>query len=150
MQPTKANDITRLVAILIATEDLPISLVESEGFRNLLSFLEPGFEPPCRKTMTSNIKALYNEEKAALKTRLEEVEGLSLTTDCWTSLTQEGYMTITAHYIDEIWENKAAVLDTSPVGHLPSEEEELEDGGEATGVTGPQRHTVQRLHWPTS
>ena len=38
--------------------------------------------------------------------------GVALTTDLWTSAVPEGYITLTAHYIDENWEHRSQVLAT--------------------------------------
>ena len=97
---TKAKDITNLIAEMIATDCLPISFVDNEGFRNLMKFLEPGYDVPSRPTITAHLKKLYNTKKQALKEKLAEVEDVALTTDCWTSRNQVGYMTVTAHYLD--------------------------------------------------
>lgn len=37
---------------------------------------------------------------------------VGLTTDCWTSTTTKGYITVTAHYIDESWKMKNKILAT--------------------------------------
>ena len=37
-----------------------------------------------------------------------------LTTDIWTGLAMESYLTVTAHYIDKSWELQAFVLETLP------------------------------------
>lgn len=41
---------------------------------------------------------------------LSSVEKITLTTDCWTALTRESYITITCHYINSEWQMKSAVL----------------------------------------
>ena len=63
---------------------------------------------------------MYDQEKEALKQRLQKAESICLTTDCWTSMTIKGYMTVTAHYINDDWNFCSSVLDTctSPVGNL--------------------------------
>ena len=144
--PRRANQITRLIAKMIAPADLPFSFVEAEGFRDLMSYIEPDYQVPCRKTITTRIEEFFEEQKRDVRKRLEKAEAVSLTTDCWTSLTQDGYMTVTAHYVDENWAHKSAVLDTSPVGRLPNDDEDDDETEEDAGrPTGPQRHTAEAL-----
>ena len=50
--------------------------------------------------------------------RLAEDDGISLTIDCWTTLTMDGYMTVTGHDIGTEWKYLSYVLDTGPVGNL--------------------------------
>ena len=42
---------------------------------------------------------------------LEEAEFLTITTDTWTSLCVENYMTVTAHYVDKEWCFKSILLE---------------------------------------
>ena len=43
-----------------------------------------------------------------------EAKFITLTTDIWTSIATESYITVTAHYIDDNWELQAFVLETMP------------------------------------
>ncbi|KAJ8339584.1 hypothetical protein SKAU_G00363700 [Synaphobranchus kaupii] len=88
---------------------MPINTVDGEGFRELINFLEPGYRIPSRGTITSRLEARYTERKGELKAQLASVN-VALTTDCWTALTTESYITITCHYIAEDWQVKSAVL----------------------------------------
>ena len=47
-----------------------------------------------------------------MKKELEDTSGIGLTTDSWTSLATENYITYTAHYITKAWEMKSKVLST--------------------------------------
>jgi hypothetical protein len=60
------------------------------------------------------IKVNYDEAKREL---IEEIAGssISITTDMWTSLAREGYITITSHYITNDWKLKCKVLATRPM-----------------------------------
>ena len=123
--------------------------VQYKGFHDLINFLEPDYKVPCRKTVTGHIEKLFEEAKTALLEKLRHTSSsVSLTTDCWTSLTHEGYMTVTAHFIDENWQYNTAVLNTLPVGQLPvvdSDEEGDEEQAPQPVVRGPQRHTSAAL-----
>lgn len=42
---------------------LPISFVESPGFKNFMAVVEPGYAVPCSETVTKRIDLLYNITK---------------------------------------------------------------------------------------
>ena len=88
-------------------------MVEGEGFRELLSCLEPGYTIPNRKYFSSNIQHKHVLGKQKLKLKMEkEAQSVALTTDIWTSVAVEAYMTVTAHYIDPNWVMQAFVFET--------------------------------------
>lgn len=90
----------------------PFNLVEGRGFAAFVHELEPRFKIPCRKTLTSNVMKLYDTTKSGIRAMLQG-EKIALTTDGWTSLATESYVTVTAHFINKEWEMKSIVLDTS-------------------------------------
>ena len=99
-----AKNITDRVSQMIVQDLRPIRIVECEGFRTLLSYLEPGYTLPSRKNFVSNINHKFETCKDKLKTHLEaEAPCVSITTDIWTSMATEAYMTVTVHYIDASW-----------------------------------------------
>lgn len=70
---------------------------------------------PCRKQFTADINLKYRSCKEVLKEHLKkEVQLILLTTDTWTSLATESYLTVKAHYIDWSWESQAFVLEKLP------------------------------------
>lgn len=90
-----------LIANIIAKDMLPVSCVEGKGFRQLMAYMEPEYTVPSRKMHTHCICAA-----------LDQMEKVALTTDAWTSLALESYVTVTCHYIDEKLEMKSTVLQT--------------------------------------
>lgn len=64
---------------------------------------------------------------------------MALTTDCWTALTTENYITITCHYIDEDWQVISAVLLTQSMPSRHTAENlaaKLIDAVETWGLNG--------------
>ncbi|XP_042514460.1 zinc finger BED domain-containing protein RICESLEEPER 2-like [Macadamia integrifolia] len=52
----------------------------------------------------SDILRLYNLESIRIRNLLNSFSGrISLTSDLWTSITNDGYIALTAHYIDKDW-----------------------------------------------
>ncbi|XP_071845742.1 E3 SUMO-protein ligase ZBED1-like [Apostichopus japonicus] len=131
--PKKAERLNNLLVEMVAKDALPVSFIEGDGFRALMKAIEPSYVVPSRKTMSALLKAKYEEKKTTLQTDLEKIAFMSVTTDCWTSRSSEGYMTVTAHGLDGDWVNRSYVLDTTPVVN--------QEGGQDTVV----RHTADAL-----
>ena len=111
----RAKNISDRVTHMIVQDLRPIRTVECNGFRNLMKYLEPGYVLPSRKQFTADVNLKHATCKQRLKERLsEEAVFISLTTDIWTSIATEGYITVTAHYIDNSWVLQAFVLETLP------------------------------------
>ncbi len=107
----RAEKMTQLIAEMTAEDLLPISFVEGEGFKRLMNYVKPHYTVPSRKTVTARIDALYEKCACSLKDSLSKPARVAITTDSWTSLTAESYMTLTCHYINE-WKIHNAVLET--------------------------------------
>ena len=58
---------------------------------------------------------MYMELKEQVKLEIRDVDHIAITHDSWTSLNNESYDTITAHFINESWELKTRVLQTTKV-----------------------------------
>ncbi|GJR72973.1 zinc finger BED domain-containing protein RICESLEEPER 2-like protein [Tanacetum coccineum] len=99
------------LAVSIIKHNYPFSYVEHEGTRDLHTFLHPDANPICRNTVKKEVLSMYEREKLRIKRELEKIKGrICLTSDLWTSVTSDGYMTLTAHYIDESWVLRKKVL----------------------------------------
>ena len=107
----RAEKITELIVRLITEDIMPISVVEWNDFRELMAFIEPEYTVPCRQTITTRMEGRYREIAAALRKILCKAKKVALTTDAWTGLTTESYVTITAHYFED-WTVKSAILQT--------------------------------------
>ncbi|XP_030263766.1 zinc finger BED domain-containing protein 1-like [Sparus aurata] len=80
----------------------PFSEVESPTFRDMVKTLNPKYTPPSRDYLSNTlIPSWYKVEKSNIITELSEVSSVALTCDGWSSITQDHYLTITAHYIEE-------------------------------------------------
>lgn len=108
----RINELDTKVAEFIARDARPISLVEGEGFRSLMKFLEPDYELKCRTTTTALIKEMYKNAVERLKIKLGKTEYIAFTTDMWTSMQNIAYMCVTAHWLNENWELESAILQT--------------------------------------
>lgn len=104
----------------------PFSVVQDTGFLELLRELEPSYIPPSRNTfITSLLQEKYTHIKTILKSVLEENQFITITTDGWTSSSNESYISITAHFIRKKWEFVSCLLSC---------------------FSYSERHTAQNLH----
>jgi hypothetical protein len=91
-------------AEMVIEDEQPFCFGEKSGFRKFMSKACPRFQPPSRRTCTRDIVRQYFKEKAKLKKFFKEsCQRVCLTIDAWTSQVQDGYMTVTASFIDEYW-----------------------------------------------
>ena len=98
---------------MVARDLRPAAIVDREGFKRLLSFLEPGYVIPSSVHLMDVVRRKYAMAKEKLKRILvENKTKYSLTTDIWTSFANNAYISLTIHFIDEYWEMKSYTLAT--------------------------------------
>lgn len=105
--------VSNSIANFIAKDMMPISIVEGEGFIEMMSTIVPGYNVPSRTAIKKRIETLYELEQRRINKIIDNLSYVSLTTDCWTSRSIESYYTVTVHGIDSNWNIKSLVLCTS-------------------------------------
>ena len=96
---------------MVIEDELPFAFGEKTGFRKFMSKACPRFICPSRRTTTRDAVRRYFKEKAKLKKFCKDsCQRVCLTTDCWTSQQQDGYMTVTASFIDDNWDMHKKVI----------------------------------------
>ena len=84
--------------------DLPFRFVQYEGIRAMFKYAHDNIKMPSRNTAKSDVLKMYKREKDKLKIVLGSLPGRScLTSDLWTSISTDGYVSLTAHYVDLNW-----------------------------------------------
>jgi len=106
----RQEKITSLIADMLVANMLPMALVESEEFRALLAYLEPEYKPPCRQTMTTRIDVLAAQRRKEIHEELESMTAVAVTTDIWTSIANDPYISLTASYLTPSWEMRTPTL----------------------------------------
>ena len=106
-KPTKwkASDprqvqLNNALAGFIATDLLPLYIVESASFRQLMEKAAPNFSMPSRKHLSSNLlpSVCYSVE-TQLKMQMRQAQDICLTVDIWSSCDMRSFMGITGHFI---------------------------------------------------
>ncbi|KAL4639587.1 hypothetical protein ACB092_03G229000 [Castanea dentata] len=88
-----------------------MSFVEYVGIRAVFSYLCVDVPNISRNTAKNDMVKMYKREKERMKSVLASVPGkVCLTSDLWTSIATDGYMCVTAHFIDANWVLQKRVL----------------------------------------
>ena len=116
MRSNRALSLTDAVADYIVTEMQPISIVEREGFRRMLLKFDSRYKVPGRTFFSQDIiPEKYYALKGIVKEELSNCTSIAYTTDFWTSMANDSYITITAHFVDENWDLQERLLLTRAV-----------------------------------
>ena len=92
-----------LLAKMIAAHDYPFRMVEHKYFKLFVASLQPNYSMKSWFTVKEDCMALFQSMKGGILNELSQANRLALTTDLWSSRDANGYMVITAHFIDTSW-----------------------------------------------
>jgi hypothetical protein len=113
----KQMELTRYFAEWISDVVLPFAVVKNSGIIHLLEKLNPRFGCPSEKVLGQKIfPVVFEKVKRHVVNILEtEVgENASMTTDLWTSPTNNSFMSLILHYLDADFQQKMVVLGCFP------------------------------------
>ena len=109
----KHQHLTELVTNYLIT-GVPLYTVDKPAFVKTLNGFDSRYQLPGRNHFSNTvIPQRYTLEKAQLMKTMAEISYLSLTSDGWSSLNRDPYMSLTAHYIDTSWKLHTKCLATS-------------------------------------
>lgn len=113
-----------MISMAIIEHDLPFSFVEYRRVREIMKYLNPDAKMMSRRASTTDVLNLYLSKKNKLKQVLSNIPSrICLTSDVWTSCTTEGYISLTAHFVDENWKLNSKILSFA---HFPPPHSGLE------------------------
>lgn len=108
------EDLDKKVMRMIALDVQPNSIVNDQGFRDLMHTMDLRYKLPSKTYLRDvSLPKAYTELKAQLQQELKAVKYASVTTDGWTSRANDGYLTITCHFISQDFKLTSAVLSTT-------------------------------------
>lgn len=94
--------------------ELPFRFVEYEHIKVAFEYLRPDIKLVSRNTLKVVVLKMYTREKVMIKFMLEMMPGrICLTSDCWSSITTDGYISLASHFIDKDWVLKKRVFNFS-------------------------------------
>ncbi|OMO90348.1 hypothetical protein COLO4_19223 [Corchorus olitorius] len=98
------NVVRRMLAECVIEHEYPFEWVEHRKVRELCCYLNKDFKPISRNTCKGDCLKIHLEMKEELKSILGKVSSkISLTCDMWSSCTSDGYLCLTAHYVNDDW-----------------------------------------------
>lgn len=144
---SRREKITDLIAKMIVANALPISLVDNEEFVQLIDYLEPNYKVPCRQTMTTRLDCMKATLEKEMKDDLKEAAAaVAITTDIWTSLANDAYISMTASYITPQWIMKTPTLADSQLTERHTKEVIIEKLDTLTTEWGIKDKVVACVH----
>ena len=123
------QEMDRKIAKFFISSSCSWIALEDKNFANIFTdFHEGRYNIPCRAYLDANvIQPMYEETKLVIKEELSKHNNIAITTDAWTSMTQQSYITVTAHVIDEDKsELKVYVLSTAEITERHTSENLME------------------------
>ena len=109
----RSKQITELIVDTVILDMHPMRLVEGTGFLKLMNYLEPSYKVPSAMHISKLVHQRHKAAQEKLKIILERnASDISLTTDIWTSVANEAYITVSAHFLSQDWNLYSVVLTT--------------------------------------
>lgn len=99
---------------------MPIYVVDNPAFKQMLRTFDNRFVCPGRNHFSQKaIPQMYNSSKTELIAELKKIPSFSITTDGWSSVAHDSYVSLTTHYIDDSWVLRSRCLETmyAPESH---------------------------------
>lgn len=85
------------------------------GFVDLINYLEPRYTVPNRTTFSRTIiPQQFEKVVAKLKEVVKVANHLSFTTDLWSSINTTDYISITCHFLDNMFQRHNILLEVIP------------------------------------
>ncbi|KAM9350972.1 zinc finger BED domain-containing protein 4 [Symphorus nematophorus] len=134
--------ISEAIAKMIVRDLQPVSIVENQGFRELLQLLEPRYTPERQHYIQSQLLPAYAyQAQLATRQALASTHALSLSLDLWRGLpgATSGYLGVTCHFLTSDWQMRSALLACLPLTGSSSGNRVLSDFDEVChshGVSG--------------
>ncbi|XP_038143273.1 zinc finger BED domain-containing protein 4 [Cyprinodon tularosa] len=110
--------ISEAITKMIVHDLQPVSIVENQGFRELLQLLEPRYTPEPQHYIQGQLLPAYAyQAQLATRQAIASAHALSLSLDLWRSQTQtaSGYLGVTCHYLASDWQIRSALLACLPL-----------------------------------
>lgn len=94
----------------------PISTVEDDGFRGFITSLNPNYEIPSKKYISQTLlPEMYQKCLENARVIAKSITSACITTECWTSSSDESFLAITSHFLDCNFYFKSVLLSCTPL-----------------------------------
>ena len=107
------SDITNSITHWIVSGGRPISIVNDSGLQQVLrmALQNVDYKLPTRQNIDSIVDRMFRDKSLELKVKYNRASAIAITSDFWTSLGNESYCGVTAHWIDSEWLLQSVTLD---------------------------------------
>lgn len=96
---TKTRKLNNCLLYMICKDHQPFSIVENEGFKNLMKAVAPQYKLPSRTTLRRWLDNKYEAVSETFRKKLSTIADLTLTTDIWSdTLNMKSFIGITVHF----------------------------------------------------
>ena len=107
-----------LITNAVIKHNLPLHFVDYEGIKEAFLYAHPKSILVSRNTLKKDLLCCYRLEKKKLFNMMQDFDGrVCLTSNLWTSVATDGYISLTAHFITSDWVLHKKLLNFS---YLPS------------------------------
>ena len=108
------SKITNAIVNMLITDIRPLHMVENEGFKNLISLLEPRYTMVSRKHIQNKLlPQLFSTTIDKIKSLLISASTCNVTLDIWSSRKMHSFLGITCHYLTDTFEMKSLLVSCS-------------------------------------
>lgn len=110
----RKKSLDEALVLMIAQDFQPFTIVRDEGFKRLVHLLDPKYVLPSADTLKNKLLSqMYIKTSEELRKKLEGIKYVSITTDIWTSSSNESYICVSCHFIDLNFTIGRAILATT-------------------------------------
>jgi len=110
--PERTELIHKALAKLICMNQLPLSFCSSSGFLQFMAVVEPNYRAIKEEALKKRLHFFKSTVEEKIRNDLKAVKSVVCTSDCWSSLAQHSYITITAHALNNDWSPMSFTLTT--------------------------------------
>lgn len=107
---------------MIAKDNLPLSVVENEGFQQLMKTVARLYYLPSRKKITRLLDLKYEILKSKFISNIKDVSSFTVTCDIWTDVSNKSYLGVTVHFL-----KTETLLTKGTIGVIPLEDNHTSD-----------------------
>ncbi|OCT73061.1 E3 SUMO-protein ligase ZBED1 isoform X1 [Xenopus laevis] len=113
---------TRAVADFIVRDLMPVEIIEGEGFIQMLAILDPNYKLPAISFLAHTIlQEMYIQVKVKVVDLVKNLQDCSISLDLWKHSGTLSYLTLTIHFVDEVFESRNVMLSSRAVAEDLSE-----------------------------
>ena len=111
----RALKITRYIGEMVAVDAEPFKIVEHTSFSRLMALLGPHYTLPSSKYLSEKLlPSMFEKVRSRVADMIASEKYISYTTDIWSSVSRDSYLSLTVHFITSSFQKKHVCLHTCP------------------------------------